>query len=67
MPVRWPLFIGGCMLGSRGANTIFNGLVALALSLIIWRLTGIWWAWAILFGPGAALVFYGWYLIIKGE
>ena len=55
------------MLGSRGANTIFNGLVALALSLIIWRLTGIWWAWAILFGPGAALVFYGWYLILMGE
>jgi hypothetical protein len=36
-------------------------------ALAIWRLTGNFWGWLALSLPGAALVFYGWYLIFKGE
>jgi hypothetical protein len=34
-------------------------MIALALSLLIWKLTGSFLGWAVLFGPGAALVTMG--------
>jgi hypothetical protein len=36
-----------------------NGLIALALSLVIWRLTHNFLGWAVLFLPGSALVIWG--------
>lgn len=52
---------------SKSANTLFNGLVALCLSLIIWKFTGSWWGWFVLFVPGSCLIVYGWYLTLKGD
>ena len=40
-------------------NTILHGLLGLALSLLVWRLTHSWLGWAVLFAPGAGLVLWG--------
>jgi membrane-bound ClpP family serine protease len=55
------------MFNDKSTNCIFNGLVALSLSLIIWKFTGNFWGWLALSVPGSALVIYGWYLILKGD
>jgi hypothetical protein len=39
---------------------LLNGLLALLLSVIMWRLTHNWWAWFVLFMPGGALIVLGW-------
>jgi hypothetical protein len=44
---------------------LFNGLAALALSIIMWRLTGSWLGYFILALPGGALVILGWVVIFK--
>ena len=51
---------------SKGAGALFNGIVALVLSIILWRLTHSTLAWAVLFTPGAALVLWGFYLVLVG-
>jgi hypothetical protein len=38
---------------------LINGVIALGLSLIAWKLTGSFWGWLILFAPGAGLVIAG--------
>jgi hypothetical protein len=48
----------------RAAGFFVNGLIALALSMLIWRLTGNVLGWAVLFGPGAALVIRGIVLLV---
>jgi membrane-bound ClpP family serine protease len=55
------------MFESKSVNCIFNGIVALSLSLIMWRYTGNLWGWLALFLPGAVLIFYGWYLSLKED
>ena len=52
---------------SKGAGTLFNGIVALVLSIAVWRLTHSALGWAVLFAPGAALVLWGFYLVLVGE
>jgi hypothetical protein len=37
-----------------------HGVLAVILSLFMWRLTHVTWAWAVLFGPGAVMIFIGW-------
>jgi hypothetical protein len=48
-----------------GVGAILNGLVALALSLIVWEFTGNILGWAALFIPGAALIFWGWIIALR--
>ena len=50
-----------------GVSAIAQGLLGVILSLIMWRLTGIFWAWAVLFLPGSILIFYGLYLGMKDK
>jgi hypothetical protein len=47
------------------AGLIVNGLIALILSLLIWRLTENLWAWLVLFIPGGCLVVRGWVAICR--
>jgi hypothetical protein len=49
---------------SKGAGALFNGIVALVLSIILWRLTHSTLGWAVLFTPGAVLVLWGFYLVL---
>jgi hypothetical protein len=49
----------------RAAGYIVNGLIALTLSFAIWKLTGSFWGWLALFLPGAALVIWGWIVILR--
>jgi hypothetical protein len=44
---------------------MINGLIALALSLAMWEITHSFWGWLALFVPGSALIFIGWYVILK--
>jgi hypothetical protein len=55
------------MFADKSLSCISNGIVALALSIILWRLTGSFEGWLVLSLPGSALVFYGWYLILKDK
>lgn len=43
----------------RAQGYFFNGLVALALSLVMWRLTACYLGWLVLWTPGAVLVVMG--------
>jgi hypothetical protein len=47
-------------------GAIVNGLIALALALILWRLTGSFGGWLALFLPGSVLVLKGWAAVIRG-
>jgi hypothetical protein len=46
---------------------IVNGLIASALSLVIWYGTHNIWGWAALFIPGFALIFAGWAALLRKE
>jgi hypothetical protein len=48
----------------KATGLIFNGLIALALSLLLWRLTENIWAWLALFLPGTFLILLGWYTLL---
>lgn len=50
----------------RACGFLLNGLIALALSLLIWRLTHNVLGWAVLFGPGVVCTFRGIYLALLG-
>jgi hypothetical protein len=52
---------------SKGASTLFNGIVALGLSLVVWRLEHSVLGWAVLFMPGALLVLWGLYLVFSED
>ncbi len=47
------------MIRSPGAGELLNGLLALFLSILVWRVTHVVWAWALLFAPGSVLVLMG--------
>jgi hypothetical protein len=49
---------------ARAEGFFFNGLVALTLSLVLWRLTHSEIGWLLLWTPGTMLVAYGWFLIL---
>jgi hypothetical protein len=38
--------------------------MALALSLVMWRLTDNFWGWLVLAAPGSILIFVGWALAL---
>jgi hypothetical protein len=44
---------------------LLNGLLALALSVLMWKLTGNWWGRFVLFMPGGALVILGWIALLR--
>jgi hypothetical protein len=46
------------------ARVILNGMMACALSLVMWKLTENFWGWLALAAPGALLIFLGWALAI---
>jgi hypothetical protein len=52
-------------LNDPGVGSILNGIVALILSLIVWRLTGNFLGWIALFLPGAILIFWGWVIALR--
>jgi O-antigen ligase len=52
-------------LNDPGVGPILNGIVALTLSLIVWRLTGSFAGWIALFIPGAILIFWGWMVALR--
>jgi hypothetical protein len=54
-------------MSDRAVNYILEGILALILSVIMWKLTGSFLGWVVFSVPGSALVLYGWYLIIKDE
>lgn len=43
----------------RAQGCFVNEIIALAFSLLVWRLTHNFYGWAVLFGPGGALVIKG--------
>jgi hypothetical protein len=49
----------------RAAGYIVNGLIALALALVLWKLTGSFVSWLALFLPGAALVIWGFIVMLR--
>jgi hypothetical protein len=49
------------------AGRIVNGLIALVLALAVWRLTGSFLGWLVLFTPGSLLVIAGVVAILRGE
>jgi hypothetical protein len=49
----------------RAAGYLVNGLIALALGLAIWKLTGSFLGWLVLFLPGAALVIWGLIVMLR--
>jgi hypothetical protein len=51
---------------TKALGYIINGLIALALSLAIWRMTHSFLGWAVLFAPGAIFVFLGLRHIMRG-
>jgi hypothetical protein len=52
----------------RGAiGLIINGLVAVSLALLVWRLTGSVLGWGVLFIPGSVLVSIGTIRVFRGE
>ena len=42
-----------------GVYELVNGICALCAALLIWKITGNFWGWAVLFLPGAYLVALG--------
>jgi hypothetical protein len=46
-------------------NLLINGIVALAFSLGVWKMTGSFWGWAVLAVPGALLIFAGWIAVLR--
>ena len=44
---------------SAGTYELVNGLCALIASLLIWKITGNYLGWLVLFIPGSVLVFLG--------
>ena len=53
------------MTGSAGA--ILNGIFALILALVVWRMTHSFIGWAALFAPGAGLVLWGLVRVLRGD
>jgi hypothetical protein len=51
----------------KGVGEIVQGLFVLLLALAIWRTTGSFWGWLVLFLPAAFFIFRGIYLVIKAE
>jgi hypothetical protein len=49
----------------RAWALVVNGTLALALSLVLWRLTGSFLGWLVLAAPGSALVIWGWVLALR--
>ena len=49
----------------RGKNCIVSGLIGLFGAIMIWRLTNNLWGWLALALPGAILIFWGWFLILR--
>jgi hypothetical protein len=49
----------------RAEESLVNGILALALSLVLWRLTGSFLGWLVLAAPGSALVIWGWVLALR--
>jgi membrane protein implicated in regulation of membrane protease activity len=52
---------------SPGIYEIVNGMCALIFSLLIWRITGNFWGWLVLFLPGSYLVFVGCWKVFKSD
>jgi len=52
---------------SPGMYEIVNGLCALIASLLIWKITGNYWGWGILFLPGSVLVLMGCWKVLKSD
>ena len=50
---------------SPGLFELTNGLCALIASLLIWRITGSWIGWVVLWTPGAYLVFIGLWKVLR--
>jgi hypothetical protein len=51
----------------RAKGCIVHGLMALFAALLIWKLTGNFWGWLILFIPGATLIVVGWIIILRQQ
>jgi hypothetical protein len=51
----------------RAEGYIINGLIALTLSLIIWKGTGSFIGWLVLAVPGGVLILVGWVRAIYEE
>jgi hypothetical protein len=49
----------------RAEGSIVNGVLALALSLAVWRLTGSFAGWLVLAAPGGGLIVWGWVLALR--
>lgn len=45
---------------------VINGMIALALSIAMWRITENFWAWLVLALPGGALTIYGTIMLFSG-
>jgi hypothetical protein len=52
---------------SRGLGAVCLGLFILALSWIVWKTTGSFWGWLVLFLPGSVYVLVGCAWIVEDE
>jgi hypothetical protein len=50
---------------SKGVADILQGMFILALALLLWRTTGSFLGWLVLFAPGAGYVFVGVVKVLK--
>ena len=66
--MRLPRWFKGnrSLVGNRMMATVLNGLFASALSLVVWRLTGNFWGWLVLFILGGFLILKAWLVGIRG-
>jgi hypothetical protein len=69
--VRWlialPQRLATLLQPQGGPRLIVNGMMALCLALIMWRLTGSFLGWLALFVPGSALVFAGMLVVVSRD
>jgi hypothetical protein len=49
---------------TKGVLALFHGIVGLGLSIVMWRLTGNVWAWAVLFSPASVLTVWGFHRVV---
>jgi membrane protein implicated in regulation of membrane protease activity len=48
-----------------GPALIWQGILGCFFALLMWRLTGSFWGWLVIFIPASVCILYGWYRILK--
>jgi hypothetical protein len=49
----------------RAEGLLVNGISALLLSLLVWKMTGNFTAWLVFAVPGTTMIFAGWIAVLR--